>query len=325
MGSLSLYCCCFSLLLLASPVWAEHAEDRDLLRVPDALVKPGQPALDSEMPEVGELQKLVAAQQWEQAKPLAAQLVAKNPLQPRAHFWLGYVHLRQHDSLAAIRSLRRAQTLGLKDPTLPKTLGLAYYSSHQFILFREQMQKAIGAAPKDPWPLYYLGLYEATILENYEEAWNHFGQALSLQPDDARIRYYRGYCQEVRGDREIARKDYEAAIRLVEGSQAAFSLPYQRMAVLLAEAEPAVALEFAQKAVKKENELASNHLTLAKIYEDQGRLPEAIQALKAAVHVDATLASPHYRLHRLLTKLGEKEAASKALAEFQSLVKLYGS
>ena len=97
------------------------------------------------------------------------------------------------------------------------------------------------------------------------------------------------------------------------------------MAVLLAEAEPAAALQYAQKAVKMENELASNHVTLAKIYEVQGRLSEAIQALKAAVRVDPTLASPQYRLHRLLTKLGDKEAASKALEEFQSLVKLYGS
>jgi Flp pilus assembly protein TadD len=325
MGSFSLYSRCFLILLLVAPAWAEHATDRDLLRVPDEVVKSGQPALDSEMPELLELQKLVGDQRWEQAKPLADKLVARNPLQPQAHFWLGYVELRQHDNLAAIRSLRRAQTLGLKDPALPKTLGLAYYSSHQFILFREQMQKATEAAPKDPWPLYYLGLYEINILENYEEAWNHFSLAMSLLPNDARIRYYHGYCQEMRGDRELARKDYEAAIRLVEVSQAAFSLPYQRMAVLLAEAEPAVALQYAQKAVRTENELASNHVTLAKIYEDQGRLSEAIEALKAATRLDPTLASSHYRLHRLLTKLGDKEAASKALKEFQSLVKLYGS
>jgi superkiller protein 3 len=251
--------------------------------------------------------------------------VAKDPQDPRGYFWLGYVQLRQHDGLAAVRSLRRAQTLGLPDPQLPITLGLAYYAIHQFKLFREQMQKAVEAAPHDAWPYYYLGLYEVAITENYQEGSKYFREALSREPNDFRILSYNGFCQEVLGARDLARKDYEAAIRLVEQSNARFGVPYQRMAVLLADAEPDLALQFARKAVETENEVASNHLILAKLYEDQGKTPEAIHALRTAAQADPTLASPHYRLHRLFTKLGDQKAASEALAEFQSLSKLYGS
>ena len=85
------------------------------------------------------------------------------------------------------------------------------------------------------------------------------------------------------------------------------------------------ALQFAQKAAQGESEVASNHLVLAKLYEDQEKIPEAIQALKTAVRVDPTLASPHYRLHRLFARIGDQKAALEALAEFQSLSRLYGS
>jgi tetratricopeptide (TPR) repeat protein len=175
-------------------------------------------------------------------------------------------------------------------------LGLAYYAIHQFILFREQMQKAIQAAPHDAWPHYYLGFYDVAITENYEEGSKHFGEALAREPNEFRFLSYHGFCQEILGTRDLARRDYEAAIRLVEQRNARFSLPYQRMAVLLAETEPSIALQFARKAAETENELASNHLILAKLYEDQGKTSEAIHALKAAVQADPTLASPHYRL-----------------------------
>jgi tetratricopeptide (TPR) repeat protein len=304
---------------------AQELGNTDVRPTSEMLLRHDEPTVRLQVPEMVELQKLVQTQRWTDANLLAAEFVGKNPKEPKGYLCLGYVQLRQHESVAAIRSLRRAQTLGLRDPQLSLTLGLAYYAVHQFDLFRDQMQKAIEAAPRDPWPHYYLGLYEIEIIENYEAGSRHFEEALLHAPQDFRILSYHSFCREVLGARDLARRGYEAAIRLVERHNAKFSVPYQRMALLLAETEPDLALEFARKAADTENDVASNHLILAKLYEDQLKIPEAVDALKAAARADPTLASPHYRLHRLFTRLGDLRAASEALAEFQSLSKLYGS
>lgn len=315
---------CFCMLVLAAPSLAQEPRGVDVLPATEALLESDQVPVLLQAPEMVELQKLIQTQRWPQANLLAGKLMSGSPQEPKGHFWLGYVQLRQHDWLAAIRSLRRSQKLGLQDPELTLTLGLAYYAIHQFVLFKEQMQKAIEADPRNPWPHHYLGLYEIGTTENYEEGARHFREALLREPNDFRTLSYHGFCQEALGARESARRDYATAIGWVERRNAKFSLPYQRMALLLAETDPGLALQFARKAAQAEDEVASNQLVLAKLYEDHGKTQEAIQALKAAAQADPTLASPHYRLHRLFAKLGDRNAASEALAEFQILSKLYG-
>ena len=218
--------------------------------MPDAIMK-GQPRSLAGNADFDELKSYLDAQRWQEAKPLAERLAAKHPQEPFPHFCLGYVLLRQHSNLAAIRSLRRAERLGLKEPALPIALGLAYYSINQFLLFRQQMQKGIETAPNDPWPHYYLGLYEATVTENFTVALNHFDRALALGPVDARMFYYRGLCHEMLDQRGLAQKDYEEAIRQMVTLKAPFSLPYQAMARLLTSDKPTEAFHYAQIAVER--------------------------------------------------------------------------
>jgi tetratricopeptide (TPR) repeat protein len=311
--------------LFAAPAWAEEPREKENLPdVPSAVLKSEELSISGSA-DFRELWSSLDAQRWGEAKPLAEQLVAKHPQESFSHFCLGYILLRQHDNMSAIRSLRRAERLGSKDPALPKTIGLAYYAINQFLLFKQQMQKGIEVAPDDSWPHYYLGLYEATVTENFAAALGHFDRALALRPDDAKMIYYRGFCHEMLDQRDLARKDYEEAIRRSNSSEASFSLPHQGMARLLAGTDSAAALHHAGLAVAQDVSVADNHLILAKIYEQMGRIPEAIQELKATAQADPTLAAPHYQLYRLLTKQGEESAASRELAEFQTLKMLYGS
>jgi tetratricopeptide (TPR) repeat protein len=311
--------------LFAAPAWAEEPREKENLPdVPSAVLKSEELSISGSA-DFRELWSSLDAQRWGEAKPLAEQLVAKHPQESFSHFCLGYILLRQHDNMSAIRSLRRAERLGSKDPALPKTIGLAYYAINQFLLFKQQMQKGIEVAPGDSWPHYYLGLYEATVTENCAAALGHFDRALALRPDDAKMIYYRGFCHEMLDQRDLARKDYEEAIRRSNSSEASFSLPHQGMARLLAGTDSAAALHHAGLAVAQDVSVADNHLILAKIYEQMGRIPEAIRELKATAQADPTLAAPHYQLYRLLTKQGEESAASRELAEFQTLKMLYGS
>ena len=311
--------------LFAITAWAQDTrEQENLSDMPDAILK-GRIQSAAGDTVFRELKSYLDTQRWQEAKSLAEQLVAGRPQEPFPHFCLGIVLLRQQDKLAAIRCLRKAERLGFKDPALPKTLGLAYYAINQFLLFKQQMLKGIEAAPNDAWPHYYLGLHEATVTENFTAALSHFGRALALRPHDSKTLYYRGLCYESLDQRELAQKDYEEAIQQLKPSESAFSLPYQGMARLLSRTERTEALRYAQWAVEKGAGVADNHLILAKIYEELGKLSEAVQQLKAAVQADPTLASPHYQLYRLLSRLGDQGRALSELTEFQKLKALYGS
>jgi tetratricopeptide (TPR) repeat protein len=314
-----------SICLSVTQAWAEEPREKENLPdIPPAVLN-GPDLSIAESVDLRELRSSLDGQRWSEAKALAEKLVGKQPQAPLSHFCLGYVLLRQHDNISAIRSLRRAEKLGSKDPALPKTIGLAYYAINQFLLFKQQMQKAIEAALDDPWPHYYLGLYEATITENFAAALGHFDQAVALRPDDARLIYYRGFCREMVDQRDLAQKDYEEALRRLNSSEGPFSLPHQGMARLLASTDSEAAMHHAELAVAQEPGVANNHLILAKIYEQMGRIPEAIQELKSTAEGDSTLAAPHYQLYRLLTRQGEKGAAARELAEFEKLKMLYGS
>ena len=296
-----------------------------LLEVPDSIRAGGEnPLLGG--PELIGLGTLIQAGKWEKARSVAEQLAARSPRDPNPHYWLGYVLLRQHRGIAAIPLLRKAERLGLEQPDLPKTLGLAYYTLNQFVLFRRQMKKAMEADPKDPWPHFYLGLYELQMRENYKKAQIHFNQSLKLHPENARARYYHGYCHEILGQYDRAWDDYENALELLEPAQARFSLPYQRMAGLsvVMNLDKALPYAYALRAVEIDPDLAENHLVLAKIYESQGKLTAAVRELREAARVDPTLAPAHYRLFRLLLEQGDESAAGVELAEFQRLTKLYG-
>ena len=296
-----------------------------LLEVPDSIrAGEGDPLLGG--PEIKELGLLIQAGKWEEARSVAEQLAARNPQDPNPHYWLGYVLLRQHRGIAAIPLLRKAEQLRLEQPDFPKVLGLAYYTLNQFVLFRRQMLKAMEANPKDPWPHFYLGLYELQMRENYKKAQIYFNQSLKLHPENAKARYYHGYCHEMLGQYDRARDDYENTLELLKTAQARFSLPYQRMARLSVrmDSDKTLSYAYALQAVEINPDLAENHLTLAKIYENQGKLTAAVRELQEAARVDPTLAPPHYRLFRLLSRQGDKSAAGVELAEFQRLTKLYG-
>src|SRR5438132_14420181 len=109
--------------LFAAPAWAEEPREKENLSDVPAVLK-SQDLSIAESADFRELRSYLDAERWGEAKPLAEQLVAKHPQESFSHFCLGYILLRQHDNMSAIRSLRRAERLGSKHPALPKTLGL---------------------------------------------------------------------------------------------------------------------------------------------------------------------------------------------------------
>jgi tetratricopeptide (TPR) repeat protein len=269
------------------------------------------------------LGELIRQARWAEAAPVAQALAQAYPHDPNWPYWLGVARWRLEDRIAAVQAFRESETRGMDTPPLHKALGLAYYNINQFILFAMEMEKARKLDPLDYEPIYSLGRYRESILNDYAGALKFFDQSAQLKPDHSKSVYYKGHCQEMLDMWPDALASFQIAIDLVEKNRESFSLPYQGMARLLLETRTAEAVVFAQKAVALEPNMDSNHSTLARAYELQGKLPEAEQELQIAVRLNPNKPANHYVLSRLCRSLGRMQDAQAQLLTFQKLKATY--
>jgi tetratricopeptide (TPR) repeat protein len=286
------------------------------------------PALQSNSPAPADDQKRILGEllrqaRWAEAAPVAQSLTQTYPDDPNWPYWLGVARWRLEDPIGTIQALREAEHRGMDTAPLHKMLGLAYYTINQFILFEMQMEKASKLDPLDYEPIYSLGRYRESILNDYSGALKFYERATQLKPDHSKSVYYKGHCQEMLDMWAEALGTFQSAIVLVEKNRESFSLPYQGMARLLLESKIAQALAFAQKAVELEPNLDSNRSTLARVYELQGKLAEAEQELQAAVRLSPNKPGNHYVLSRLYRSLGRMEDAQAQLQTFQKFKATY--
>lgn len=270
------------------------------------------------------LEELVRQQQWEQAARLTDELFQIYSDDPVLHYWEGVIRWQQGDRIGAVQALRLAEGLGLNTASLHKTLGMIYYGMRQFILFRQQMEKAIARDPGDHQPHYQLGRYFLSIQNNSQLALKFLEKAIELSPKHAESVYYKGYCLESLEREEEALRSYHTAIHLLEGSAHRFSGPYEGMARLLLDEDIERALGWAQKAVQLQPELDANHLILAKVYERLGKLNQAVDELQETVRLNPSHTSARYILFRLYKRLGHSEEAESELSIFKKLKAVYG-
>lgn len=278
-------------------------------------------------PAISESEKqvegLIHQKHWAEAGELVGELIQKDPTNPRWQFWQGMVRFEGNDPINAIAAFRSAERLGLDTEGLHKALGLTYYVIHQYILFEQQMDKAIKMDPNDYEPVYYLGRYYETTRNNFSRARDFFDRAVALNPNDTKSTFNRGYCLEMMGRLDDARTSYEKAIQLVELNHERYSWPYQGMARLLLTSDPEQALHFAEKAVNLEPNLDSNHLMLAKVEERMQKIPEAISELQIVTRLNPNSAPPHYALARLYKRIGNPQAEHAQIDEFNKLNSIY--
>jgi tetratricopeptide (TPR) repeat protein len=262
---------------------------------------------------------------WNGAAKRGEDLVREHPGNPTYRYWLGVARVSLHDPVGAIQAMRSAQLLGLNTVDFHVDLGLAYYTINQFFLFQQQMEKAIELDPNSFKPNYYLGRYRETIQDDLSGALKYFDKAVQLNPQDARSWAHRGFCLKELGRQTDARTAFETAIKLGEGRDERFSLPYQGMAQSLLETDPNQALQFARKAIEIEPNLESNHLAMAKVYERLGKLSEAETELRTAIQLDPTDASARFISYRVCNRLGKHQAAQAELEGFKEVNQLYGT
>ena len=269
---------------------------------------------------------LAARNDWGGVASAAGAWVREKPRDAMAYYWLGVALWQGDDKTGSVQALRRAEGLGLRTAFLYKSLGLAYYSMNQFILFRRQMQKAAELDPKDPQPHFQIGRYFESVPHDYGQALAHFQKAVSLDPRDGRSAAYRAYCLEMLGNSDQAREAYEVSVRLLEARGDKFSWPYYRIAqMMLVASNAAQSLLWARRAVVLEPDAAINRYLLGKLYLQMNRPVEALEELRAAVRLDPKSTTAHYLLARIYSVLGREEAARAERDIFERLKSAYGT
>jgi tetratricopeptide (TPR) repeat protein len=295
---------------------------QDKLAVPAGQPEPAQFQLEWLTAPSG-LTSLVTQKRWDEVLKVALRGLSEKPGDPLLHYWAGVARFHQRDFVGAIISLRSAENLGLDTAPFHEALGVTYYAVRQHVLFLQQMEAAIRADSARPTPYHYLGRYYEHDVNDYLKSIAYFDKALERDPGDFKSLHFRAFCLQMLGRNEEAVAGYEAAIRRIEASGAAFGWPYQKMAELLLSTDPHAALEYAQKAVKLDPEVEANHLIVAKVHESCGELDAAIRECLEAARLKPNDAAIRYVLVRLYRKKGDNAAADEQMKLHEKLRSIY--
>ena len=270
------------------------------------------------------LLQLIRNRSWPEAARLAEGLSPGSGADPELHYLVAVVLWQRQDKVGAIRRFRSAEQLGLREAYLHKALGAAYYDAHQFLLFEQQMERAIAADRSDPQPHQYLGQYTESVKGDFAGALRHFETVIALDPDHARGHAYLAYCLERLDRRDEAAERYRTSVRLLERDSERFSWPYQGLARIALKADPQAARSWARKAVQVGPDEFETHALLARTHDRNGEPARAIAAASEAVRLNPDHAASHYLLFTAHRDLGNADAAQRHVSRFQELKRVYG-
>ena len=270
------------------------------------------------------LLQFIRDRKWKEAARLADGLALSGAEDPHLHYLVGVVCWQRQDKIGAIQRFRSAEHLGLHEAYLHKALGLAYYDAHQYLLFEQQMARAIAADRADPEPHFYLGRHKESVQGDFAGALRHFKKVVALDPNHVRGHSYLAYCLERLDRREDALEHYRVSVELVKQKGLRFSMPYQGMARLALEGNPATAANWAREAVENEPDEFEAHALLARAHDRNGDLMQAVAAASEAVRLNPDHTASHYLLFTAHRKLGDSNEARRHVMRFQELKRIYG-
>ncbi len=268
------------------------------------------------------LQMLVKSKRWDQAERVATKLIRKSDKNGEILMLAGLIQFQKVNYEKAIPLFRKAEVLRPDLLHLSKYLAICYFSIKQHALFEFQIKQAMIQMPLDPELSFFWGLHQSLVRKNLDDAIKAFDHAIKLRPQYMQALYHRGLSFQKKGLRKRARADFQKSITLIEQNFfRGYSYPFQGMARLLAEETPKQALRFAIRSTELQPRLKNNHIMVGEIHWRLGQFKEATEAFKHASLLDPSDRRPHYWLHLLYQKLGEKQKSTLALIEFRRLNK----
>jgi tetratricopeptide (TPR) repeat protein len=267
----------------------------------------------------GEIDKALAAHEWDRAEQALAAEIDRSPASPALLQILGRVFLIDRKPLNAAIAFKKAEAIRPLDAPTRFALVLAYISLNRREWARPELERLATADPANSTYQYWLGRlhYDAG---QYRAAIERFERVVARDPGFVRAYDNLGLCYEAMNQPDQALAHYHTAVALNRRAASKSPWPPLNLAILLRNLGNHTESEaLLREAVRYEDGLAQAHYQLGVLLEQEGRLDEAVAELTGAARRDAAYAEPHYALARVYRRLGREAEASAALAAFETL------
>jgi tetratricopeptide (TPR) repeat protein len=268
---------------------------------------------------VAEVEDLVRQGRFAEVEPLLAEYVKEHPGSTWGFYALGYSRFAQQKIGGAIEALARSLELDVTNAEAHKILGRTLMIVGRYDAAQLEFEQALRYKPDTAEVHYNLGKLHS-IQDNWETARREFEAALRLDPSYVEARDGLGFALEALGDDAGAIAQYQQAIALDEARQGRFAAPHVNLSALYNRTgHPGKAREHAGKALELDPKAHGAWFQKAKADEREGRLEEAVLALKAAIALHSRASSYYYVLAGLYRRLGKAEESRAALDSFKRL------
>jgi tetratricopeptide (TPR) repeat protein len=287
-------------------------------RTPDGQV---QTASQDNLALLDPLENLIAQSQYDQAIQGLQHYLQDHDNSAKAHYDLGYVFFRTHQVGTAVRELSRSLQLNDKDAQAHKILGLVCTFVGRYDLAETELRAAAELQPDSSEIHYFLGRIYYTR-QVFPLALKEYQTAIQLDPLYMKAYNNLGLVMEVLGKNDAAIQDYKAAAQISASQHLNSPWPFEYLSAHYdRQRDPALAIEFAQKALLLDSKCDLAYYDLAQAFQTQSQWQNAVDAVQKAIAINANTPEYFYLLSTALRRLGKVPESEAALKRFDEIHK----
>lgn len=257
--------------------------------------------------------------QLEEVKPLLQAFLQEHPNSWRTHYQLGYVLYRLHDIKGSIVALSKSLQLNVENAEAHKILGLDLSILGDYDRAQVELEQAAAMAPDSADIRYFLGrvYYTKNI---FPLARREFEAAIKLNPDYMKAYDNLGLTLEAVGENEAAVENWLRAVKLSEEQGLNSEWPFINLAAYYnRQNDPQQALNYSQKAAEKNPASGEAYFQMGRALRSRDEWEQAADALKKATTYNPENAEYHYVLSMVYRKLGKVKEGQVEEAAFRRL------
>jgi tetratricopeptide (TPR) repeat protein len=248
-----------------------------------------------------------------------AELDPKSPRAARLLEFSGGLFFLDAQYGNSVIAWKKAEAIAPLDERTRFTLAMAYIEVNRRSWARSELDKLSLAHPDNALYLYWLARIDYDD-QKYSEAIARLQRIVQLDPNMVRSHDLLGLCYDYTGHFDQALASFSRAVELNRLQAKPSPWPPLDMAVTQMELNQlANAEKGLREAITYNPKLPQAQYQLGRVLDKEGKVEQAIQALKTSAALDATYADPHYLLGRMYQKVGQNDLAKAEILQFQRL------
>ena len=271
-------------------------------------------------PAASEIDKALAARDYERAERLLADAIARQPESRQLLTQIANVFMLDRKPLNAAIALKKAEALGPLDNPARLQLALAYIAMKRGEWARPELERLSRAETANVIYPYWLARLDYDAGQ-YAAAIRRLQDVVVQAPAFTRAHDNLGLCYEALNQIDDAVPHFREAVRLNRlDDKARSAWPALNLGILLrtrGELEEAETLF--REALTYDRHFAPAYYQLGAVLEQEGRMDDAVKALREAVSADPRYPEPYYALSRVYRRQSRTADADAAMTTFKRL------